>query len=107
ACERHEVLPADEAAETAEAGVDGLEAVAVAESPDHPLVIRRHELAMANRYFTVRSKEEQRVVQRAPVQLVDADGEHEPVLLRDRTHAVGLRARHLDRRAHETRLQLL
>jgi hypothetical protein len=44
----------------------------------------------------VRREHEQRVVERPAVQLVDADGKNEPVLLGNRADPLGLRARHGD-----------
>src|SRR5205814_8154763 len=44
--ERHVVLPADQAAEPAEARRNRLEAAAAALAPDEPLVIGGHELAV-------------------------------------------------------------
>jgi hypothetical protein len=50
---RHVVLPADQAADAAEAGLDGVQAAAVALSPDEALVVRRHELAVVERELAV------------------------------------------------------
>src|SRR5262249_28152507 len=44
--ERHVVLPADQAADTSESGLDGLEAATVALTPDQALVVGGHELAV-------------------------------------------------------------
>ena len=81
---RHEVLPADQAADAAEVGLDCPEPAAVAEAPDHALVVRRHELAVVQRELAVRPVEQERVVDRAAVELVRADRQPEPVLARRR-----------------------
>src|SRR5207244_8877296 len=73
--ELHAVLPADETADLPQTGVDRLQAAPVAESPDHALVIRGHQLAMVDRELAVGREDEQRVVERAALELVDADGE--------------------------------
>ena len=66
-----------------------LEAAAVAEAPDQPLVVRRHQLAVVERERAVRREDEQRVVDRAAVELVHADREVDAVLARDRADPLG------------------
>src|SRR5437588_5135075 len=99
--ERHQVLPADEPADPAEVGLDRLEPLAVAETPDEPLVVRRHELPVVDDEPRVRAEDEQRVVERAAGELVGADGEPDALLARDACEPLGGRARHLDRLARE------
>ena len=87
--------------------LDRREALAVAEAPDHPLVIRRHQLAMPQRKLAVGREDEQRVVERSAAALVDADGEDDPVLARDRADPLGVGARDGDRRLRKPRPELL
>ena len=76
--QRHAVLPADEPADPADAGqVDDAEVVAGADAVEHPLVHRRHQLAVPVQH-AVGADDQQRVVERARplvLALVDADGE--------------------------------
>src|SRR2546422_2705364 len=104
--ERHQVLPADEPADAGETGVDRLEPVAVAEAPHHSLVIRRHQLAMAQRELAILVEDEERVVERPAVELVDADGENERVLLGGGADPLRLCARNSDRLARKAGPQL-
>ena len=85
--ERHVVLPADQAAEPAEAGLDRVEAAAVALAPDEPLVVRRHELAVVEGELAGRRVVEERVVDRPGplgLDLVDAGDDPDAELLRRR-----------------------
>src|SRR5262245_5806613 len=75
--ERKVVLPAGELADPANSAIDGAQARAVALAPDHALVIGRRDLAAALDQRTVRIEEELRIVDRAPVALIDADRSHQ------------------------------
>ena len=102
ACERHVVLPADEPAETAEVGVDHREGGPVTLAPHEPLAAGRHELPVLRRERAVRAEVQQRVVDRAPVALVDADGEIRRVLAHDRAERVAGGSGDVDRLVGET-----
>jgi len=62
--QRHQVLPADQPADVAESGRDGLQTLPVSEAPDEPFVVRRHQLAVVERELTLGRIEEERVVDR-------------------------------------------
>ena len=57
--ERHQVLPADQASDLAEIRRDGFQPLAVAQSPDEALVVRRHELAVMESELSGRRVEEE------------------------------------------------
>ena len=97
--ERHVVLPADEPAEPAEAGLDRPQAPPVALAPHEPLVVRGHELAVVERQAALGVVVEERVVERAGalrVDLGDAGDEPDAVLARDFPEPVGGGAGNLD-----------
>ena len=69
----------------AEAGLDRLEAAAVALAPDEPLVVGGHELAVVERELAGRRVVEERVVDRPRplgLDLVDAGDDPDAELLR-------------------------
>jgi hypothetical protein len=101
--EGHVHLPADEAADAPEAGVDGMQARPVAHPPHQPLVVRRHELAVMAAKRAVGPVDEERVVERAAGALVDPDRKPDATPLRDLAEPVACRAWHLDRFAHQAR----
>ena len=85
--ERHVVLPAHEAADAPEAGLDRVQPAAVALPPDQPLVVRGHELAVVERERAVGRVVEERVVDRARplrLHLVHAGDEPDAELSRAR-----------------------
>src|SRR6266511_4999943 len=82
--ERHQVLPADQTADRTELALDRLEPVAVAEPPDEAFVVRGHQLAVVERQLALWLVDEQRVVDRSPLQLVRSYGKPQRVRLGDR-----------------------
>src|SRR5438132_5768587 len=88
--ERHVVLPADEPADAAETGLDGVQTAPVALSPHEALVVRRHELAVMEYKLAGGRVIEQRVVYRPRplrLDLVHARDEPDTELLRGRADA--------------------
>ena len=63
--QRHVVLPADQPAEAADAGLDRLQPAAVAGAPDEALVVGRHELPVLERETPVGPVVQERVVEGA------------------------------------------
>ena len=101
--QRHEVLPADEAADLADVRRDRPQALFCPEPPHETLVVRRHQLAVVQCQRAVRREDEQRVVQRAARQLVRADCEPQVVRMRNRAEPPRVGAWHDDRLAGQQR----
>ncbi|PYT37256.1 MAG: hypothetical protein DMF52_03620 [Acidobacteria bacterium] len=95
--QRHPVLPADERADPAGGGRDGLQTAPVALTPDQPLGVGRYQLSVAAQDRPVGSDEQIRVVER-PVAgaglhlLVRPDDDHQAILAGGVAQAIGLRA---------------
>jgi hypothetical protein len=94
--ERHQVLPADQPADAAQAGLHRFQPGTVALAPNETLVVGRHELAVVERQLPLGAVKEQGVVDRAAVELVRSDREPHRVLPRDPGEAVGIRPGDLD-----------
>src|SRR5207248_179594 len=108
--ERHVVLPADEAAEPAETGLDRTETATVALAPDQALMVRGHELAVVEGELAGRRVVEERVVDRPRplwLYLVDAGDDPDPELLRRRSDAPLGRGADCDRLLREAGERLL
>ena len=94
--ERVVVLPASQLPNAAHGGVYRAQARTIALAPDHAFVESWRDLAPALRDATVGVEQELRVVQRAVVAFVDADGHHDASLFRGLANRVrdGTRNRH-------------
>src|SRR6266540_1659925 len=105
--QRHVVFPADQPADAAEIRLDRGEALAVAEPPHEPLVVRGHQLAVVQRELAVGRVDEQAVVESSAVALVHSEREVNAVLARDRAEPVGVGAWDLDGLPREPREERL
>ena len=74
------MLPACQLADAADRAVDGPQPGAIALPPDHAFMVGRGDLAATLDQGAVGVEQQLRVVERAAVALVDADGHHHPGL---------------------------
>ena len=88
------MLPARQLADAPDGAVDGTQPGTVALAPDHAFVVGRRNLAAALNQSAVSIEQQLRVVERAAIALVDADGHHHSGLLAGFADGVGGGRRH-------------
>ncbi|MNY17867.1 hypothetical protein D3C86_1512120 [compost metagenome] len=95
--QRVEMLPAGQLPDAPYRAVDGPQAGAVAHAPDHALVVGRGNLAATLDQRAVGIEQQLRVVQRAAIAFVDADGHDHARLPGRSADGIGGGRRHGDR----------